>query len=106
MSNAFCTARRPLALETATGLAAQPLVGGSARGGRIGNGMSRAWVAATPTAVEATNARRDMRSDMGLAPGRCERALRLRRRLSAVNLLPPGGSPNVPTVDFADPPSL
>src|SRR5437588_1139845 len=62
MSNAFCTARNPLALETATGFAAQRLRGGSGRGGRIGKGMSRAWAAATPTAAEARNSRRDSRS--------------------------------------------
>src|SRR5216117_1327315 len=39
-SNAFCTARNPLALATATGFAAQRLCGGSGCGGRIGNGMS------------------------------------------------------------------
>jgi len=36
MSKAFCTARSPLALAIATGLAAQRDCGGSGRGGRIG----------------------------------------------------------------------
>src|SRR2546425_2102654 len=95
MSNAFCTARSPLALETATGFATHWLRGGSGRGGRIGNGISRACVAATPAAAEARNSRRDSRSDTERS---CEIGVRrLRRRAGPVNLLP---------VDFADPPSL
>src|SRR2546427_7916897 len=59
MSNAFCTARRPFALEMTTGFAAQRPLGGSGRGGRMGYGMSVATAATTPTAAEATNSRRD-----------------------------------------------
>src|SRR5439155_264281 len=58
-SNAFCTARRPFALEMTTGFAAQRPLGGSGRGGRMGYGMSVATAAATPTAAEAMNSRRD-----------------------------------------------
>src|SRR2546422_3771654 len=69
MSNAFCTARNPLALETATGFAAHRLGGGSGCGGRIGKGISRARAAATPTAAEARNSRRDSSSDTERTPG-------------------------------------
>ena len=66
MSNAFCTARSPLALAITTGWAAQRLSGGSGRrGGRIGCGMSTAAPAARPTDVDVTNARRDRASDTG-----------------------------------------
>src|SRR5437762_12460424 len=95
MSNAFCTARNPLALETATGFAAQRFRGGSGCGGRIGNGISRARVAATPTAAEVRKARRDSRlvtRDSGKM-----RVRRCRRRAGPVNLLP---------VDVTDPLSV
>src|SRR5690348_10909751 len=86
MSNAFWTARSPLALATATGLDAQRLGGGSGRAGRMGNAMSRARVAATPTAVEVRNTRRDMRSHTGSSAQVGVR--RLRPRAGPVNLLP------------------
>src|SRR2546430_17653186 len=62
-SNAFCTARSPFALEMTTGFAAQRTLGGSGRGGRMGYGMSAAAAAATPTALRATNSRRDGTAD-------------------------------------------
>src|SRR6266571_8783146 len=64
MSNAFCTARSPLALAIATGLAAQRDSGGSGRGGRIGCGIPRAALAAIPPAAERRNSRRDQDSGM------------------------------------------
>src|SRR3989441_12203605 len=67
MSNAFCTARSPLALETATGFATHWLRGGGGRGGRIGNGVSRAGVAATPAGAEGRDSRGDGRADPAAA---------------------------------------
>src|SRR5579859_1891204 len=88
MSNAFCTARSPLALAIATGLAAQRDSGGKARGGRIGCGMPNAELAVTPAAAPAAlcrNSRRDKDSGMRRV---------LATRLAAVNLLsfPPRGT--------------
>src|SRR5574341_720068 len=57
-SNACCTARRPLPLEMRTGLAAQRVLRGRGRGGRIGCGMPRVALAASPPAVDSTNWRR------------------------------------------------
>src|SRR5436190_1466627 len=58
-SNAFCTPRRPLALATTTGFAAQREPAGRDRGGRIGWGMPRT---ARPPAAEARKSRRDTTS--------------------------------------------
>src|SRR5437870_2809008 len=85
-SNAFWTARSPLALEMTTGFAAQRLRGGKGRGGRMTCGMSAAAPAAKPTAADVTNSRRDTASDTAgsRALGEC---LVLADQLTAVNLL-------------------
>src|SRR5438067_228419 len=95
MSNAFCTARRPFALEMTTGFAAQRPLGGSGRGDRMGWGMFAAAV--TPAVAEATNSRRDGTVDTRRSSrGGC---LVLRARTTAVNLLRSGRRDTVPTVN-------
>src|SRR5437773_3141891 len=61
-SNAFCTARSPLALATTTGFAAQREVAGRGRGGRIGCGTPKYAPAAMLPAAAARNSRRDTTS--------------------------------------------
>src|SRR5256885_9176239 len=102
MSNAFCTARRPFALEMTTGFAAQRPLGGSGRGGRMGYGMSVAAAAATPAVAEATNSRRDGTVDT-------RRSSRgggfvLSAPAGPVNLLRLGGGGTVPTLNPPDRP--
>src|SRR2546428_2958984 len=64
--------------------------------------MSAATAAATPTAVEATNSRRDRTSDTRRSGrGAC---MGLRAGAAAVNLLRPRRDDTVPTVNPQDPP--